>query len=302
MRRALLLVALVGLSACAGRAKNLPASTKAAEKVLELTHELEEALSSDESSKRDFSEVSRLYAKELAPTLQQGLASDCGPACAEAVLRALDEVCSYDARRVSPEPTAPMLAAYRRLKDAGAATIRQAGKTLDCLVKYRHYDQAAEFAPPEGLLFPPIPEGAAVVPALGVRRLIEPGMPSKIAVASPPRTGVLLLASPTCPACVTALEELEEDAGLSAALADKLLAVVRPSGADRSEAFAQANEGRRFLQREVFAAEEWPEIGNWEDEPAFVFLKNGAVVERWTGWGPDGLARFKQSLAALGLR
>ncbi|HET9818384.1 MAG TPA: hypothetical protein VFP92_04380, partial [Rhodanobacteraceae bacterium] len=45
---------------------------------------------------------------------------------------------------------------------------------------------------------------------------------------------------------------------------------------------------------------EWSMLGSW-DIPTFYVFRDGKQVDRWSGWGPDGLERLKEHLRKNGL-
>lgn len=109
-----------------------------------------------------------------------------------------------------------------------------------------------------------------------------------------------MLASPTCGASMDAIKDIEADSPLRKALLGRLAIISSPSGALEAKAFADWNRRHpQFQQTQAFGSEDWPEVSDWENYPAFYFISQGKVVGYRLGWGPGALDGIKSELRKL---
>lgn len=276
-----------------------------AQKVFGLAKDIEAALTDDSDSKRSFQELPVAYQQELKPLLKGQWEQGCDGKCMSSLFPALDYVCFFSFQQTAnPELPDVLKTTFSHLKASGLASEKQAKNVRKCLIKFRRFDEAREFSVAERLdeeEIPPVIIPASLPP---IRRVIEyaaDGHSLSVVQAKPlGKTAVVMLASPTCGASQEAVKEIDSDATLHESLLPKLTIISNPNGTIEAAAFAEWNRQHpQFRLAQAFSAEDWPEITDWENFPAFYFIAKGKAVAYTWGWGPHALDNFKSELRKL---
>lgn len=110
-------------------------------------------------------------------------------------------------------------------------------------------------------------------------------------------TGVVMIKHPHCGFCQLAVQTIEADPALMAALEDNSLWLVSAAELDEPSVIVRWNQEHPFPLRYASDANEWPEL-DFSSIPRFYVFRDGVLVQKLTGW-PEDNSQLPKLIAAL---
>ncbi|WP_298914584.1 hypothetical protein [uncultured Algimonas sp.] len=179
---------------------------------------------------------------------------------------------------------------FRRLESREQARPEDARRLHRAYIDRRDLAAAERFSqarPHYELITPSWPERVDLKP--GERRVLTLARDGTLRERAVDLTdyGLLVLSSPSCGFCHRARAAITRDDALFAAMSRSSLWVSPPSELPSDAPQRRWSDEEPELAHHIaYAREDWPEVELWAT-PTFLFLEDGKVVGRLTGWPED---------------